>query len=470
MLYSKILKCSLVSLVFIASCATRSAYYTELNGLVSREKYADAAALTEKSKEDIYGQKNALMYYLDRGMLLQLAGNYTESNQAFERAKKLSLSLFTKSVTTEASTFLISDNMRPYYGEDFERAMVNVFSSLNYIMLGQEQEALVEARQADQLLKTLQTNYGHKSVYKEDAFVRYLMGMLYENEGETNDAYISYRQALEAYKQYVKDYGVTTPKELISDAIRTADILGFSDEIQEIRNNYKNVEPVKIPAGYGELVLLDYNGFSPEKIDSFFEFSFGWGWAYVGQVDAKGDEQEQVQQAGAIARSIASDEQVRMAFPKYVPVKYQITGLEASVAGIATAKGEIAEDIGRIAEKSLDDRIARIRIKAIVRSVIKFALARNISQKVEQSSGELSGWLAKKLLTAASTATELADKRSWRSLPDKIIVTRLILPQGQHPVNIKYFDKAGMEVSSRLIGDVMIKPGKKTFVVVRSAQ
>jgi len=470
MLGSKIIKYSLISILFISSCATRTAYYNEMNTLVSGEKYTDAAALVEKSKDDVYGDKNALMYYLDRGMLLHLAGNYTESNVAFEKAKRLSRQLFTKSVTTEASTLLVSDNMRPYYGEDFERAMVNIFSSLNYVMLGQQDEALVEARQADQLLKTLQTNYGFKNVYKEDAFVRYLMGMLYENSGETNDAFISYKQALNAYKQYVKDYGVTTPKELINDALRAGDALGMSDDVQDIRNTYKGMESTQAQAGYGELVVLDYNGFSPEKIDSFFEFSFGWGWAYVGQVDAKGDEESQVQQAGAIARSIASSEQVRMAFPKYIPIKYRVTGIEAFADGLPMVKGETVEDIGQIAEKNLDDRISRVRIRAIVRSVIKFALARKISQQVEQSSGELSGWLAKKLLTAASTATELADKRSWRSLPDKIIVLRLPLQEGKHDVNLKFIDSNGSEVTSRILQSLDIKSGKKTFVIVRSAQ
>ena len=158
-----------------------------------------------------------------------------------------------------------------------------------------------------------------------------------------------------------------------------------------------------------------------------------------------------------------------MAFPKYIHANYRISGVEAAVDGVAAAKGEIAEDVGRIAEKSLDDRIARIRIRAIVRSVIKFALARNISQKVEESSGELSGWLAKKLLTAASTATELADKRSWRSLPDKIIVARLVIPKGQYSVNLKFTNSNGIEIASKVIS-VDIKSDKKTFTIIRTAQ
>jgi len=470
MLRSKILIIFLVPLIFAVSCATKAVYYREMNDLVAGQRYAEAAALAEKSKADVYGEKNALLYYLDRGMLLHLAGSYAESNAAFERAKKLSLQFFTKSVTTEASTLLISDNMRPYYGEDFERAMVNVFSAMNYVMLGDEQEALVEARQADQLIKSLQTKYGYKNVYKEDAFVRYLMGMLYENMGEVNDAFISYRLAIDAYGDYLKDYGVPAPRELAGDALRTAEKLGFSDQVRDIRSKLASPALAPVTTGYGELVVVDYNGFSPEKIDDFFEFSFGWGWAYVGEVQSKGEEESQVQQAGAIARSIASEEQVRMAFPKYVAVNYRISGMEVSEAGAAASKGEIADDIGRIAEKNLQDRIARIRIKAIVRSVIKFALARKISQKVEESSGELSGWLAKKLLTAASTATELADKRSWRSLPDKIIVARLALPEGKHSVRLNFFDSNGFTVSSKVLDNIEIKRGKKSFALVRSAQ
>lgn len=456
----------LVCALLLASCATKTAYYNDLGNLVSNRKYSEAANLIEQSKEKEYGKKNALLYYLDRGMLLHIAGDYAASNAAFERAKQLAAEYFTKSVTTEASTLLVSDNMRPYYGEDFERALINVFSALNYVFLGKESEALVEARQVDHFLKTLQVDYGHKNTYQEDAFARYLMGMLYENQGQINDAFISYRKALDAYRMYEKAFGVPCPKDLPGDAVRTARRMGFNAEIKEIEKTWGRTES-SADAG-GEAVVVVYNGFSPEKIDSFFEISFGRGWIYVDQVNAKGEEAQKVEQARGIARSILSKEIVRMAFPKYTPIGYRVKNIGVYSGG-SSVPGTVVEDIGAIAEKGLEDRIGRIRARTIARSVIKFALAKNISQKVGDKKGEVAGWLAKKLLTVAATATELADKRSWRSLPDKIILARMPLPEGEHEIVLKLADSRGVEVASMPV-KVRIKDGKKTFVVARVAQ
>ncbi|HMX95517.1 MAG TPA: hypothetical protein PKC50_09755, partial [Elusimicrobiota bacterium] len=149
----------------------------ELNGLVARGEFAQAAVRVEGAK-DSYGAKNALLFELDRAFLLQLAGDWATSNTVFEQAKRTAKDLFTKSVTAEASTFLVSDNMRPYYGEDFERALIHVFCAVNYTLLGQPAEALVECRQVDFYLKTLQADFGRKNAHTEDAFARYLAGLL----------------------------------------------------------------------------------------------------------------------------------------------------------------------------------------------------------------------------------------------------------------------------------------------------
>ncbi|MFH1259089.1 MAG: hypothetical protein ABII74_04655 [Elusimicrobiota bacterium] len=474
MRYSRYFFVSSLVTVFLFACATPAAYYQNLNNLVAGGNYSQAASLAEKSKEDAYGEKNALLYYLDRGMLLHLAGNYEESNLALEKAKKLAEEYFTKSVTAEAVTFLVSDNTRPYYGEDFERTLTHIFSALNYIFLGQESEALVEARQVDHFLKTLRTNYGYKAVYKEDAFAGYLMGMIYENQNQINEAFISYRQALDAYENYQKNYTVSPPNQLVGDALRTAKLLGFREEIEEIRNKWKTAvqQLADNNSSGGELVIVNYNGFSPVKIDNFFEIGFGQGWAYVANTEAKGDDQKKVEQAGALARSIAADEQVRMAFPKYVPVNYQIKKVEAREikAGEGSfAAGSLAEDIGAIAEKSLEDRINRVRAKTIARAVLRFVLARKVTQSVEKSNNELTTWLVKKAFAAASAVIEQADKRSWQSLPDKIFIIRLPMSEGKHSVQLNFLDQQGSIIKTQVLDNIRIKAGKKTFVTVRTA-
>jgi hypothetical protein len=461
----------MLAMLMLSACAGKTAYYRDLNDLVGQERYLDAARLVEKSKSNIYGDKNALLFYLDRGMLLHLAGSYAESNEYFERAKQLAEKYFTKSVTTEASTFLVSDNVRPYYGEDFERALISVFSAMNYVMLGKPSEALVEARQVDHFLKTLRVDHGYKNKYNEDAFARYLMGMLYENQGKINDAFISYRQALDAYSRGRKIYGVAAPRDLVNDALRTAKRLGFTEEIREITGTWGGATEKGVPASFGEVVVIDYNGFSAEKVEHIFEIAFGRAWAYVNVTSPRGAERQQVEQAGAIARSILFDEQVRMAFPRYERIPNRITRFRAVASGSPrVATSEIVDNISAIAEQSLDDRIARIRVKTVARAAVRFALIRELSRTVERESGNSAlGWITQKALTAGSTVVEHADLRSWRSLPDTILIGRLKLAAGKHTISITCYDQYGKEVRRETLKDVVVKRGKKTFAILRTA-
>jgi uncharacterized protein len=469
-----------IKLVFVAAlicgCATTTGYYQSLSFYLNQNEFLAAAQFAEKSKETVYGQKDSLLYNLDEGMLLHLAQDYAKSSESFERAKRIYEDNFTKSITNQAATFLVSDNVRPYYGEDFERALVNVFEALNYVMLGQENEALVEARQANAFLSKLQTDYGYKNIYKEDAFVRYLMGMLYENRGEINDAYISYFKALEAYGDYVKKFGTSVPKVLVADAVRTASALGFNDEINTIEETWGIPDlQTDYEQDEGEVVLIHYNGPSPVKIDNIIEIGFGKAWAYVDVVQPQGQTEEDVEKARAIARSIVDTEQVRLAFPKYVSTKYVVEKTRAVLVGDDAGRvtqcntGEVVDDIGAIAQKNLDDHIARIRIRTIARAAIKFALTHKISSSVEEKSGDkVLGWFVKKALTAASTATELADKRSWRTLPDKIEFLRLRAQKGIHDIRVEFFDQNNNSVEEKMLKGIKVIPCKKTFVILKT--
>lgn len=451
----------------VASCASRHAYYVSLRSLAEQGRYADASSLVESSRAKAYGEKNELLYFLDKGFFLHLAGDYADSNEYFEQAKKIADAHFTKSLTTEASTLLVSDNTRPYYGEDFERALVHVFCALNYLMLNSPSAALVEARQVDQFLTTLQVNYGESITYREDPFARYLMGMIYENQGMVNDAFISYRLALDAYSAGREPYGVAVPQELVADALKTAARLGFTDEVADITRTYGAGLPSPTPPSEGELIVLVYAGFAAEKQETIFEIAFGKAWAYVGALQVPPGEESQVEQAAGIARAILYDEQIRVAFPRFERVPSRISRVNVSVED-RQSDAEIVEDVSAIARHSLEDRIARVRVRAIARAAIKFSLARQVSQKIQGDSGnDALGWLAKKALMVASSATERADLRSWRSLPDRILLCRLPLYAGTHTVTVQSYDAEGA-VRRETLQNVVITPGRKTFAVVRA--
>jgi len=466
----KSLLAAALSAVLLSSCATNTAYYNNLNKMIGERRYPEAASLIESEKLNSYGEKNALLYYMDIGYLQHLSGQYDASNESFERAKKIADDLFTKSITTEISTFLVSDNTRPYAGEDFERAMINIICALNYALLGKDNDALVEARQVDQFLTKLQTDTGSKSVYKEDAFARYLMGMLQENMGELNDAYISYYQALKAYKEGFKYFKCAPPTELVADALRLANKLGMNDDIADIKKNF-TVMPYAVPAGDGELVLLAYNGYSPEKVDFFIDMAFGKAWANVALMKPKGEDAQKTAMAAGLAKSVIATDMIRIAFPTYESIPYETASVEAQADGSgAVAEGQLADDIGSIAKTNLDDHINRVRIKAIARAAVKHILAKQASDLVEKQFGKFAASLAKKSLSAVAAGTEVSDKRSWRSLPDKIMVVRMPLPAGTHTIKVTFRDNGGSVVSEQTLDNIVIKAKKKTFADVRSAR
>ncbi|MCX7957192.1 MAG: hypothetical protein N2643_04815 [Endomicrobia bacterium] len=462
-------------LIIFLGCATQYTYYLTLKNFIATEQYDKAESLIEENKLKEYGEKNALLYWMDKGITLHYAKRYEDSIKVFEKAEKLAEELYTKSISEEAATFLTSDNARSYYGEDFERIFINVFQALNYFFLDKHENALVEARKVDHKLKTLQVDYGGKNVYKEDAFMRYLTGLLYESQNEINDAYVSYSKAIKEYTANSKIYDFEIPQDIIFRTLKVTKKLGFTDEYEKIKKEFNiNLnKDLKYDKTNGELILFHYNGFAPYKIDHYIEVTFGEGWLYVGSVEVAGDAQKDVQKARQIARGIASDEQFLVAFPKFIPsdnkIIYAIVDIyDDKQQKISSQKTFLVENIEKIAIKNLEDRIAKVRIKAIARAAIKYALSRSVSEKLTEKSDELSKWLVKKALQTAAAATEQADKRSWRTLPKEILLSTAELKSGIYKIEIKFYDKNNTVLLNKIYENVQINSGKKTFLTVRT--
>ena len=199
----------------------------------------------------------------------------TPAVKLFTEADRLDQELYTQSLTVQASTFIINDLTAPYRGEDFESVLLNLFLSLGYARRGMMEDALVEARKVDSKLASINNQYpaDEKNVYKEDAFVRWLMGMMYEAEpgsANLNDAYVSYRKAVELYEEdYRTNYGVGTPSLLKEDYLRLARWMG-GDDWKSARKSIGDL-PFKTLEDRGKLatlVFIHFNGKSPVKVES----------------------------------------------------------------------------------------------------------------------------------------------------------------------------------------------------------
>jgi len=406
----------LLLLLFLSSCAPPVRHYTRINNYLYQGQYSEADSVLEKSK-GVYGIRNSVLYYLDRAMVLHLAGRYAESNAFLERAELRMEDLYTKSVTSEAGAMLTNDNLLPYEGEDFEKVMVNVIGALNYVYLHQWDDALVEARKVDHKLNTLNDKYEKKNVYKEDAFARYLSGLLYEVKDEYNDAFIAYRKAYETYGVYEQDYGTGVPPPLPGDLLRLTESLHLDEEYNYYSNIFSDTSWVTQDqmTRDGEIIFISLDGYAPIKTDYF--------------IDAPVPDSE-----GGIYH-------LRIALPRFViqpdELEYVEVKLFDSAGSVASQEMFLAEDIAAIAVKDLEDRIGRITAKAIARAAAKYLASLEVRKKVKDD--PFADFLVKLGTNIYTIASEQADKRSWQTLPAQIRMARLAVPPGSYTLVAEYY-------------------------------
>lgn len=182
--------------VFITACGGPSTQYrNQINTKIASGNFDEAILQVDKAKNKQYKEKNALLFYLDKGALLYDAGRYQESESSLAIAENVMEELFTKSLSRSFATVLLNDNTTKYAGEIFERALMNMYRAMNYVFMGQRDEALVEARKATSFLSRYSSYMEGKSGYKDSPFAQYLSAMLFEESGQQDDARIAYNSA-----------------------------------------------------------------------------------------------------------------------------------------------------------------------------------------------------------------------------------------------------------------------------------
>ncbi|MFA7073693.1 MAG: hypothetical protein WC234_00725 [Endomicrobiaceae bacterium] len=466
-------KYTVIVFLLIASCASVQKYYNRLESFMLQDDHDSAETLATASKE-AYGGKNELLYYLDVGMLNHLSQQYKESNSAFEEAKRIYDINYTKSISAGLFSLFSNDNMVPYYGKPYEMAYTNVFCALNYIMQGMNNESVVEARQTDNLFKKIQADSNGRAFYSDDGFIRYFMGIVYENAGYLNDALISYKMALKAYGN-VKLYVVPVPEDLVNNLYTLYFNLGMDQEASELKNKYPYAKKTDSPHT-GELIIINYNGLAPKKIENIMEISFYKALPYFNSVQITNEDQAKAQEVRTAVQAGIADDYIKVSFPKYYRYNNRISSfsLEETVAvssnSITTVeiKGYNAVDIASLLEKNLNNEISLIYARTIARAVGRYVLTKAVSDNVKkQSKNDSLGILTKSLLNIASGYMEKADIRSWRTLPANINMLRVKMSPGIHELTVNYLDNNSNVVNSEKISAAILE-NKKTFVILRS--
>jgi len=420
-----------------------------VNAYLAAGQYAQADRYLDSVKESQYGRKNMVLFYLDKGTVLNHLGKYKESDEAFDRAERRAEELYTKSVTQAGGMLLLNDTTMEYAGEPFERALLNVFRALDYVFLGQPDEALVESRKVEVFLDGLGRHLQGQLTYKDDAFARYLDSLLYADAGQLDDARISREAAEAAYGWYSSLYHMPPPRFDLPD----------------------------VPRDSGELVFIHYNGVAPRKVSRTWQLA--WGDAMFLARSSGDSDMSRAQVQNALRAGVAGHA-VTVAYPDYVQDPYRVVASDLEVDGGQERAGTLLmENISAIARRDLQDRMALVKARAVARAAVKYILAEAAAKAAEQECDKQFGIntfgdnvcraAARALSHGTAAATEIADTRGWAALPAEIRMARVEVPPGTHTVTVRFKDAAGNIVSTYTFEGVTISKGKRTYLSYRTA-
>lgn len=406
------------------TCAHHPGRMSNVRNLMATRGYQAALQEFDKMGRD----EGDVLYLLEWGLLLHYAGEYAKSNEVFERAEILSEDLYTKSISREAAALITNDLVLDYVPKPHEQVLINYFRALNYIFLGDKEGALVECRKAvDKLMLYSEED---KRPYRRDAFIEYLTGILYEWDGDVNDAFISYRNAVWGYWIYEQQFGIAGPLTLACDAMRTAADLGYTDVVDMFTRDVRTACRAEPPEAARVVVFLE-QGFVPARQEWSvnipilkseakeahlhpYDFSLGvysriYGRAY---------------DASDVAYFL------RVALPVYpqvaAPPRARVLTLDS-----LQVEAYLAEDVFAVASKELSHDMPRIVAKTLARAIIKYAAA----DKIEDKYGKVWGTIA----NIAGAATEQADLRTWLSLPHSIYIAEAYVKPGRHVLRVGAF-------------------------------
>lgn len=526
----------LVALLYLAGCATYGEGVDKALLQVEQGEYQKANQSLEKNLDS--SGDDELLYHLEIGSVEHLAGNFQASNTHLEKAHSLADSLRSKQASDYLAAAMANPREMAYMGNDVERVYINYYKSLNYLMLAQQagdadarddfmEKAQIELRRLDNTLSSISFEKGNYKevadkeqktftklldlfkkfqgnwldedwlVFREDAYVRYLAGALYEKNGDLDDARIAYQRAAELYEQgYTKQYQLQggMAERAWFDAIRmmrqsgdwegewqrfAADKLAqkWRDRLDDYgpdtaqllvvqhlgmmpQRKEMNLHLTAQPAQQA-LTLKPVIGGSPqEKQDkrSWFFLLYadkgvmnmltsfrdgglqGVADSFSSKTISLGPAWQLVEEL-RISQAIGSTG-IRVTVPYYSPLRTACNGSYLEVNGKRQGEFQQAENMYQLflqnqllnAGADLQSAMARATLKNVVGAEAGAAI------------GGFWGRLGGKLLASGTSA---AETRNWLTLPYQMRVIRVPVEPGKHTIGITTVTQSGNRIAHR---------------------
>ncbi len=335
------------------------------------------------------GERDKIIYQLDKGMLLRMQGDLQASNETLEQSKAIIDKLDAVSLREQAAALSINDSMRSYLPPIFERAMLHCVMALNYLELNDTNSARVEALQLDELLKQ------HKE--KDPLpFAHYIIGLIFEANNELDEAMIAYRQSYDDYRTSK----TKIPLLLQQDLLRLSEHLGLNDENKKYQQEFQLKRwPTQAELKQqGQVVAILFNGLIPRKHSQEIN-----------------------------VQSFKNGQLHRISVPFYETRSPQVRSATLIIAD-QRSQTELLDQLDQHANANLSEQMPAIIARTIARVGVK--------NKVVDNARDQSPLLGL-ALNLATFISEQADTRAWNTLPQDILIARSAVAPGRYDLELK---------------------------------
>ena len=382
---------SLILILTITLISSGCVSFTYQQDALERELLSQQPQKALKTLEALkFSERDKILYYLDKGVLLRMQGEFGESNRALEQTKAMIEKLDAISLREQATAVSVNDSMRSYLPPVFERAMLHTIMALNYLELGDRNGARVEALQLNELLKQ---NRGEANL----PFAHYIIGLIFEANGELDEAMIAYRQSYNNYHASKTE----VPLLLQQDLLRLSQHLGIHEDQQKYQAEFqlKDWPTQRELAEQGQVVAIIFNGLIPRKHSQ--EIS---------------------------AASFNNRQQLhRISVPFYETRRPQIHSARLLVAD-QQGQAQLIDRLDRHASTNLSAQMPAI----IARTVARVSVKNNLVDNANRQSPLLGA-----ALNIATFISEQADTRGWNTLPQDILIARSAVAPGSYDIELK---------------------------------
>jgi hypothetical protein len=393
----------------LGACASYQSKVEESRNLLKlgeSQKAADKLKpLAEKQNDD------QLVYLFDYGTALQSANDYKDSNTAFLKADQLTDIVDYTSLSREAGSILLNEGMVQYKGDDYEKVMINAMLAVNFLMMNDKENALVETRRLNE--KLYKYKFEAKRNYEQNPFAFYLSALIWESDRNYDNAYIDFNKTYEVKPDI---------PYLRRDLIRAAINAEREDAVEKWKRQFPDIQinPQWKNKEMGEIVLIYEQGWGPRK-------------------------------------------RPRPGFPripKLFPTPSFTERAKLSVDGVGEEFTQMVFSVQDVAIKTLEDQYAGLIAKRVAGIAAKAVVADQIAQR-----NKLLGQLA----FIGMNLADQADLRQWSTLPQTFQIAKILVPPGHYLASVTGLSFSGYPTGEMLPKrDITVAPHQKTFILWRS--